>query len=318
MLSVNEKEYMWVEKYRPQTLDEIVLPESVRSQLRAYVNDSQVPHLILTSPKPGTGKTTTALAICNELKTEPLFLNGALDNTIDVVRTRVIQYVSTVSMFDNDVKIVVIDEAERLGNAVQEALKSLMEQFSTNARFIFTANVKSRILEPILSRSTQIDFVWTEADMKLVMAKNFQRVVQILDNEGISYDKPSLAAFVKNKVPDLRNCLVELQAYAKENGSIDAGILGKLSSFDSEKLISALKGKKFKEVLEWSAANADVLGDDFYRSIFNTLKDVLDGKSVANLVLVLGDYQRHHTTVPDRFLHFSAMLTTIMMECDFK
>lgn len=315
-MEVVANEYIWAQKYRPQNVDDIILPASVKARFKAYIADNNIPNLILTSPKPGTGKTTAALALCKELGVEPLFLNGSLDNTIDVVREKIVQYVSTVSMFDSDIKVVIYDEAERLSGSVQESLKSLMELYSSNARFILTANNAQRILEPIRSRSELVEFVWTEDDSKMVAANSFKRIKEILDNEGVTYDPKALAAYVMKRLPDLRSTISGLQAYAKGKGTIDIGILGQTA--DSDALLDALKTKTFKKVLEWVADNSDRLGDDFYGNLYKTLEPNLEGKSKAELILILGDAQRYHNTVPDRFIHFSSILTQVMMECQFK
>ena len=316
-MHVNDKEYIWAQKYRPNALADIILPAKIKQQFAGYVSDNQIPNLILTSPSPGTGKTTVALALCNELGIEPLLLNGNLDNTIDIIRERVVQYVSTVSMFDSNIKVVVYDEAERLSASCQEALKGLIELYSSNARFILTANNVQRILEPIRSRCEQVDFAWSEDDQKLVAAHAFKRITQVLDNESVGYDSKVLASYVKKKLPDIRGILTGLQAYAKKNSNqIDVGLLGQ--TIDSDYLVDALKTKTFKKVLEWTAENADRLNDDFYINIYNDLNDKLEGKSKAELILILGDAQRYHNTVPDRFIHFSSMLVQVMMNCQFK
>ena len=316
-MQVNEKEYIWAQKYRPDKLADIILPQAIKTQFAAYIKDGQIPNLILTSPSPGTGKTTVAHALCNELGIEPLFLNGNLDNTIDIVRDRIIQYVSTVSMFDSNIKVVIYDEAERLSPSVLEALKGLYELYSSNARFILTANNVQRIIEPIRSRSENVEFVWTEQDQKMVAAHTFKRITQILDNENVGYDSKVLATYVQKKLPDIRGILTGLQTYAKQNNNqIDVGLLGQ--TVDSDFLIDALKTKTFKKVLEWTAANADRLSDDFYSNIYKSLNDKLEGKSKAELILILGDAQRYHNIVPDRFIHFSSMLVQVMMNCQFK
>ena len=309
-------EYIWAQKYRPQKIDDIILPQGVKTRFKAYIQDGNIPNLILTSPKPGTGKTTSALALCEELGIEPLFLNGSLDNTIDVVREKIVQYVSTVSMFDSNIKVVIYDEAERLSGSVQESLKSLMELYSSNARFILTANNSQRILEPIRSRSELVEFVWTETDQKLVAAHGYKRICDILDNEQVGYDPKAVAAYVWKYLPDLRSVITGIQSYVKTKGTVDIGILGQTA--DSDALLEALKGKTFKKVLEWVAENADRLGDDFYGNLYKTLEPHIEGKSKAELILILGDAQRYHNVVPDRFIHYSSILTQVMMECQFK
>lgn len=316
--ATNPDEIIWSQKYRPKNLDEVIIPQSFKDSLKKYLADGAIPNFLFFSPSPGTGKTTLALAICNMLQVNPLFVNASLDNSIDDIRTKVIQYATTASLYGSNRKVVILDEAERLSPAAQDSLKGLIEQVSKNCSFILTCNTKSRIIDPLVSRCTEVDFVYTTEDQQKINVDIFKRVIQILEAEGVAYEKPPLGHLIKMYAPDNRKIINEVQKYAKENGKIDNGILGKLKGADEATLLQAMKEKKYDEVKEWCFNNFDRLGDDFYGRIFKSFQPVLVPQSVPQAVLIINTYQRFHATVPDRFVHFLAMMTELMMELTYK
>lgn len=313
------KDYLWTERYRPSTIDDVIIPDTVKEQFKAFIAQGQIPNLILTSPSPGTGKTTTALALCRELGIEkPLFINASMNNSIEDIRMTVTQYATTMSMFgDSNHKVVILDEAERLSPAAQDSLKGLIEQVHSNCRFILTANTKSRIIEPLLSRGVNIDFMFTKDDEVKMQAKMFKRCIEILDENGVTHDKKVIAPLVKKFFPDNRRLLNFLQKESA-TGAIDAGTLAKASTTDTSALIEAMKTKKYGDVKNICFDMADRWGDDFYSILFKSLENQVTDQSVPEIVLVLGDYQRSHSIVPDRFIHYLTICTVIMMNVKFK
>lgn len=318
-LVTDPRHHLLEEKYRPNNLDDIIIPQSIKDGLKAQIKEGKVTSMIFVSPGAGSGKSTTAFAVANELEVTPLLINASLDNSIDDIRMKVIQYATTASMFGSSIKIVILDEADRLSKQAQDSLKGLMEQVSANCSFILTTNYISRLEEPLISRCEVIEFTYSKEEQTKLAAKMCQRAFEILTEEGITFDKKSVIEVVKKFSPDNRKILKVLQAYSKKhNNTIDVGILATMSGFDSETLITAMKAKKYDDVKAWCFNNYDRLGDDFYGSMFKSLKDSVVDQSIPQSVLILNDYQRHHATVPDRFVHFLAMNTELMMGVSFK
>lgn len=317
-LATDPKHHLWEERFRPDRLEDVIIPQHIKDGLKTQIKEGAVTSMLFYSPSPGTGKTTTAFAIAHELDVKPLYINASLNNSIDDIRMMVVQYATTANMFGSSIKIVILDECERLSTAAQESLKGLMEQVSKNCAFILTTNTKSRIVEPLVSRCDEIDFIYTTADQTALAAQMLKRVFAILEEEQVTYDKMAVVQVVKKFAPDNRKILKTLQAYHKKHGTIDAGILGKLAGADIDALLSAMKQKKYDEVKTWCLNNFEMLGDDFYLRMFKTLEPVVVPQSVPQSVLTLNDYQRYHATVPDRFVHFLSLMTQLMMEVSFK
>lgn len=311
--------HLWEEKYRPSNLDDVIIPQSLKDGLKTQIKDGAISSLLLYSPAPGTGKTTTAYAIAHALDVEPLFINASLTNSIDEIRMNVVAYATSANMFNDSKKLVILDEGERLSSAAQESLKGLIEQVSSNCAFIITTNAKSRIIEPLRSRCDEIDFMYSDNDKTALAAQMCQRVFAILTEEGVVFDKMSVVQVVKKYAPDNRKILKTLQSYSqKNNKNIDAGILGKLAGADVESLLSAMKEKNYEDVKKWCMSNYERLGDDFYGKMFKTLEAAVVNQSVPQAVLTINDYQRFHATVPDRFVHTLALVTELMMNQQFK
>jgi len=315
----DNKHYIWAEEYRPVKLSEVVIPNDVRTQFSEYINQKQIPNLLLTSRSPGTGKTTSARVLCQELSIKPLFINASLNNSIDDIRTTVMQYATTMPMFGSECehKVIILDEADRLSPAAQDALKGILEEVSISCRFILTANTKHKIVEPLRSRCTPIDFVFNKDEQQKLILQMFKRCCFILEDKKIDYDKSALAGIVKTFSPDNRGLLLWLQNEAA-NGKIDAGYLAKAASVKPEVLVSAMKDKKFKEVSQWIENNANGIHDDFYGKLFSLLEVSLVDQSIPEVILILAEYQKYDTVVPNKTIHFLAMCTEIMMAVKFK
>lgn len=315
--------FLWTEKYRPSTLDDVIIPDAVKTQFRKFIADGQLPNLLLTSTSPGTGKTTTAKALCAELGVKPLFLNASLNNSIDDIRMTVTQYATTsaVSMFGDDTKanhkVVILDEADRMSSAAQDAMKGLIEETHKNCRFILTANTKNKIIDPLQSRLTDIEFRFTPVDSSKLMAKMLKRVFDILEQTETKYDKSAVAGIVKAYFPDNRGLLTFLQMEA-QLGEVGVGSLAKAASATPEALVEAMSGKKFKEVQQFLANNADRMQDDFYERLFKMIEPKITDQSIPQLVLILAEAQKHDAVVPSKYLHFLAACTEIMMQISWK
>lgn len=311
-------EFIWAEKYRPSKLDDVIIPAKTKEEFASFVVQKQIPNLLLTSPSPGTGKTTTAYALCNELGvSRPLFINASMNNSIDDIRTTVMQYATSVSLTDST-KIVILDEADRLSAQAQDSLKGLIELVSSNCRFILTANTKSRISEPLRSRCTEIDYIYTNEDNMRLAALMCRRVCQILEAENVTYKMPVVVQVVKKYIPDNRKILNVLQQYAASANTVDEGILGKLASGDATTLIASMKAKNFNEVKKWCFDNHDRLMDDFYGKLMTTLEGNITPQSEPQAFIVINLSQQHHNTVPDKFIHFTALCTELMLSLTFK
>ncbi len=315
--------YIWAEAHRPSNLNDVIIPESVKTQFHKFIEDGQLPNLLLTSASPGTGKTTTAKALCNELGVKPLFINASINNSIDDIRMTVTQYATTtaISMFGDEKqanhKVVILDEADRLTSAAQDAMKGLIEEVHRNCRFILTANTKSKIIDPLQSRLTNIEFRFTQAESNKMMMQMLKRIFEILEERKVKYDKASVAGIVKAYFPDNRSLLTFLQIEAKL-GEIGPGSLAKAAAASPEALIEAMKAKKYKDVQNFLINNVDRLSDDFYQKLYVMLEKQLTDQSIPQLVLILGDYQKYDSVVPNKQLHYLAMCTEIMMQAAWK
>lgn len=310
--------FLWEEAYRPTKLSDVIIPDALKTQFAEFLKKGQIPNMTLISTSPGTGKTTTARALCEELGVKPLFINASVNNSIDDIRMSVIQYSTTVSMFGDKTKIVILDEADRLTANAQDALKGVIEQSSNNCRFILTSNSKTRLIEPILSRCGPIEFAFSAEDSKRVAASMFKRCGEILKHENIPFSPAVLAKIVSKYTPDNRALLNRLQQYATTYGAINEGILTAIKSAEVETLIAALKTKNFQDAKQWCFVNQDVLNEDFYQQIFKALESQVEQPSIPELIMILDDWQTKHRDVPDKFIHFAAMVTNIMMTIKFK
>ena len=307
--------FLWVEKYRPKTIEECILPDRIKTLFQQISLEGRIPNMIL-SGGPGMGKTTVAKALCNEVGCDFLMINGSEESGIDVLRTKIRGYASTVS-FDGKRKVVILDEADYLNpQSTQPALRSFIEEFEKHCSFIMTCNYINRIIEPLHSRCQTIDFRINKEE-KLNVGSNFgKRLYTILDQEKVDYDKKVVAEVLMKHFPDYRRVLNELQKYSKY-GNIDSGILSQVSDIDLSELMNHMKDKKFNEVRKWVVNNLDNDPQKIYRKIYDVAEKYVQTTSIPQLVLILADSQYKSAFAADHELNLVACLVEIMVECQF-
>jgi DNA polymerase III delta prime subunit len=307
--------FLWVEKYRPKTIEECILPDRIKTLFQQIALEGRIPNMIL-SGGPGMGKTTVAKALCNEVGCDFLMINGSEESGIDVLRTKIRGYASTVS-FDGKRKVVILDEADYLNpQSTQPALRSFIEEFEKHCSFIMTCNYINRIIEPLHSRCQTIDFKINKEE-KLNVGSNFgKRLYTILDQEEVDYDKKVVAEVLMKHFPDYRRVLNELQKYSKY-GNIDSGILSQVSELDLPELMKYMKDKKFNEVRKWVVNNLDNDPQKVYRKIYDIAEKHIQTSSIPQLVLILADSQYKSAFAADHELNLVACLVEIMVECQF-
>ena len=309
-------QYLWVEKYRPQTIDECILPDSMKKTFHEFINSGELPNFLFCGGA-GVGKTTVAKALCNEIGAEYLFINGSEESGIDVLRSKIKNFASSVSLTDSK-KVVILDEADYLNaNSTQPALRGFIEEFSNNCRFIFTCNFKNRIIEPLHSRCAVVEFKIDNSEKPKIASDFFKRVKNILQVEGVESDMKVVAELITKYFPDYRRILNELQRYSV-SGIIDSGILINLGDESYVELIKNLKAKNFTEVRKWVGKNSDIESTELFRKLYDKAIDYLEQGSVPQLVLILADYQYKAAFVADREINTMAALTEIMGQLKFK
>jgi len=309
-------EYLWVEKYRPQTINDCILTKELKETFKQFISSGELPNFLF-SGGPGIGKTTVAKALCNEVGAEYLLINGSEESGIDTLRTKIKSFASTISLTDSK-KVVILDEADYLNpNSTQPALRAFIEEFSNNCRFIFTCNYKNRIIEPLHSRCAVVDFKIENKDKQEIAASFFKRLTHILDTENIQYDPKPIVELITKHLPDWRRVINELQRYSV-TGKIDSGILLNLTEESFKQLIKNLKDKNFTEVRKWVAKNGDSDSINIFRQLYDTASTNLEAGSIPQLVLILSDYQYKAAFVADHELNMMAALTEIMAQCKFK
>jgi DNA polymerase III delta prime subunit len=292
-------------------VDDCIIPDKVKREIKELMADGNIPHLLM-SGSAGTGKTTLARAIVNEMGGELLFINASLESGIDTVRTKVMQYSSTVS-FSGNQKFVLFDEFDGMSRNSMESLRGIVEEFK-NVRFFFTCNYKNRIIDAIQSRTTAIDFKVSSGDRNKLALQFFKRVVGILDKEGVTYDKKVVAELVNKHFPDFRRTLNELQRYSA-SGTIDAGILVNQSKESFAELFTFLKEKNFPEMRKWVGKNTDIEAATLFRDIYDNACDLIEPKSIPQMVLILADYQ-NRTGDPE--IVVAAAMTELMANVAWK
>ena len=308
-------DFLFVEKYRPKTVSDTILPDDLKATFQQFVDQKNVPNLIL-SGGPGVGKTTIAKAMLEELHCDYIVINGSMNGNIDTLRNEIQQFASSVSL-QGGRKYVILDEADYLNpNSTQPALRNFMEEYSKNCGFILTCNFKNRIISPLHSRCSVIDFSLKNSDKVQLAAEMFKRACSILSKENIEFDKKVVAEVVKKYFPDNRRILNELQKYGS-CGRIDTGILSNVQDVSIKNLTTALKEKNFTDVRKWVSQNSDVDSSEIFRTIYDGASEFLTNSSIPQLVLILADYQYKAAFVADPEINMTACLTEIMVNCEF-
>ena len=308
-------EVLWVEKYRPQNIEDTILPETMKNTFRKFVNDENVPNLLLTGG-PGVGKTTIAKAMLDEMGCDYLVKNGSLNVNIDTLRYDISTYASAVSLSGGR-KYVIFDEADYLNAAsVQPALRNFIEEYSANCGFIFTCNFKNRIISPLRSRLSEVDFTIEQTERPALAMQFFKRVINILDNEKVDYDKKVVAKVIEKHFPDFRRVLTELQSYAA-SGKIDEGIFVNLKQESMDELFNLLKAKDFTNMRKWVASNSDQDMNEMFRRVYDMMQERVEFKTQPGFVVTLADYMYKANFVADQEVNMVAFLTEVMIESEY-
>ena len=305
---------LWTEKYRPQTVDDCILPDRLKQPFQEYVNQKQIPNLLLAGGA-GVGKTTIAKAMCNEIGCDFMVINGSDESGIDTFRTKIKNYASSMSLTGGR-KVIIIDEADYLNpNSTQPALRNAIEEFASNCSFIFTCNYKNRIIEPLHSRCAVIDFGLKNGEKAKMASAFFKRVQSIMQSEKIDADEKVLAELIKKHFPDFRRVLNELQRYS-QFGKIDTGILVQIADISVDELSKHIVAKDFGAIRKWVASH-EIDNTTLFRKLYDTLSDTLKPSSIPQAVVILADYQYKAAFVADQEINTVACLTEIMVNCEF-
>ena len=315
---MSRDEFLWVEKYRPKTIEDCILPDNIKKTFQGFLSKGEVPNLLLAGPA-GCGKTTVAKALCHELGVDYYVINGSDEGRfLDTVRNTAKNFASTVSLSSTAKhKVIIIDEADNTTNDVQLLLRAFTEEFSGNCRFILTCNFKNKIIEPLHSRCACIDFSTNSKDRPKLASQFFNRLGTILETESIEADPKVLAELINKHFPDWRRVLNECQRYSS-SGQIDAGILATFSDVKVNDLVKKLKDKDFPEVRKWVVNNLDNDTSVLLRRIYDACYDSLVPNTIPSAVLILAKYQYQMAFVADQEINMIACLTEIMCECEFK
>ena len=309
-------DFLWVEQYRPQTIDECILPTDIKETFQSFVDRGEISNLLLAGP-PGCGKTTVARALCEQMNADYMFINGSEESGIDTLRTKIKNFASTVSLSGGK-KVVILDEADYLNpQSTQPAMRGFIEEFHKNCRFILTCNFKNRLIEPLHSRFSTIDFKIANKDRPVLASKLFAKVGIILKEQAIPFDEAVVAELINKHFPDYRRILNELQRYSV-SGKIDTGILANISDDNLNKLISLLKEKDCTNMRKWVVNNLDNDPVVVFRRIYDTMYENLESETIPHAVLLLADYSYKSAFVADQEINLVACLTEIMSQCKFK
>lgn len=308
-------EFLWVEKYRPKTISDCILPDRIKKIFQSYVDNNNIPNLMLTGSA-GVGKTTVARALCEELGINHLFINSSEERGIDILRTKIKSYASTISLTGGR-KVIILDESDYLTADAQAALRGAIEEFSANCTFIFTCNFKSRLIDALHSRCSVIDFTLQKEEKPKMAVMLMKRLGCILDKENVTYDKPVLAKIIEKFFPDYRRTLNELQRYSS-SGSIDAGIISQVSDVRKiNDLVGYLKAGNFSEMRKWVVSNSDIEASRIYRSVYDSLYEYLKPESIPQAVVIIAKYQYQAAFVADQEINLVACLTEMMVDCEY-
>jgi len=311
-------DFIWVEKYRPKTIEECILPKRTKQTFQDFVEKGEIPNMLLSGP-PGIGKTTVAKALCHQLGADYYVINGSDEGRfLDTVRNNAKNFASTVSLTsESKHKVIIIDEADNTTSDVQLLLRASIEEFSRNCRFIFTCNYKNKIIEPLHSRCSVVDFSINKRDKPTIAAQFFSRLNYILEEEKVETDKKVIAELINKHFPDWRRVLNECQRYSV-SGKIDSGILVTFSDVSIDELTKNLKEKNFSAVRKWTVDNLDNDPSVLLRRIYDALYSTLKNSSIPSAVLIIARYSYQIAFVADQEINLLACLTEIMVECEFK
>lgn len=313
---MSKSEFLWVEKYRPQTIEDCILPTSLKKTFQQIVDTGEM-HNMLLSGSAGLGKTTVARALCNQLNLEYIIINASEENGIDVLRSKIKQFASSVSL-TGGIKVVILDEADYLNaQSTQPALRGFIEEFSGNCRFILTCNFKNRIIEPLHSRCSVIEFNTTKKQLAVLAGGFMKRLQYMLTTEGVDFNNKILAELIMRYAPDWRRVINECQRYSS-SGEITSDILIGLSDQNIAALVGFLKIKDFKSMRSWVTNNTDIDSSVIFRRIYDTLYDFAQPQSIPAIILILADYQYKVGFVADKELNTVACLTEIMASSEWK
>jgi DNA polymerase III delta prime subunit len=309
-------DFLWVEEYRPQTIDDCILPQSLKTLFQSFIEKGEVSNLLF-SGTPGVGKTTVAKALCEQMNCDWIMINGSEEGGIDVLRNKIKNFASTVSLSGGK-KVVILDEADYLNpQSTQPALRGFVEEFHKNCRFILTCNFKNRIIEPLHSRFSNIEFRISPRDKGKLATKLFERVTYILKEQNIEYEEAVVAELIKKHFPDFRKLINELQRYSV-SGVIDAGILVNVSDENLKTLVSHLKTKEFSNMRKWVVNNLDNDPVKIFRKIYDSMYTNLQPETIPHAVLIIADYQYKSAFVADQEINLVACLTELMSQVKFK
>lgn len=305
---------LWTEKYRPQTIEDCILPDRLKKPFQEYVNQKQIPNLLLAGGA-GVGKTTVAKAMCEEVGCDYMVINGSDESGIDTFRTKIKNYASSMSLSGGR-KVIIIDEADYLNpNSTQPALRNAIEEFASNCSFIFTCNYKNRIIDPLHSRCAVIDFSLKNGEKDKMASQFFKRIQTILQSEKVEFDKSVIAELIKKHFPDFRRVLNELQRYS-QFGAIDTGILAQIGDVSITELIKLIAAKDFGSIRKWVGSN-EIDSGVLFRKLYDSMYDSLKPQSIPQAVLILADYQYKAAFVADQEINTVACITELMANCDF-